>query len=65
MSNKCYQNFTKEIKQEIRDNFEVDKDGFLTLNGFIQMYSLQTTADEEETYKDLHRNGFDRNLKPI
>lgn len=35
--------------------------GNLTFKGFIQMYSLQTSSEEEETWKDL-RQGFEHVL---
>jgi len=54
--------FDELALQEIRSNFEVSEEGYLTEDGFLGIYSLQTNADPEETWKDLERHGYDRNL---
>lgn len=57
--------FDAEMQQEIRDNFDVDNQGRLTVNGFLEMYQLQTLSDPEETLNDLKKHGFDENFDPI
>ncbi|KAF8682166.1 hypothetical protein RHS04_02779 [Rhizoctonia solani] len=54
--------FPDETKEEMKDTLDVDDQGNLTFNGFIQIYQLQTENDEEETWRDLSAHGFDRNL---
>ncbi|OLY81426.1 Mitochondrial Rho GTPase 2 [Smittium mucronatum] len=55
--------FSKEEKLEISENLDCSEDGFLTLPGFIQMYSLQTcSGDELETWKDLLKHGYNKDL---
>ncbi|CEL52413.1 hypothetical protein RSOLAG1IB_00954 [Rhizoctonia solani AG-1 IB] len=54
--------FPEETKEEMRDTLDVNDQGNLTFNGFIQIYQLQTENDEEETWRDLSAHGFDRNL---
>ncbi|PVF97786.1 hypothetical protein CPB86DRAFT_785428 [Serendipita vermifera] len=54
---------SQDSKEDIKENLEVTSDGHLLLEGFLQLYSLQTSNDEEETWKDLAKHGFDRNLK--
>ncbi|KAJ1657089.1 hypothetical protein IWQ61_003454 [Dispira simplex] len=53
--------FTKGELDEIFEYFDTTDDGTaLTLSGFYQMYHLQTTSgDEHETWKDLHKHGYD------
>lgn len=53
----------EEQKEEIREYMDVNEDGNLTLKGFMQIYQLQTENDENETWKDLQKHGFDRTLK--
>ncbi|KAG8906276.1 hypothetical protein FRB99_007213 [Tulasnella sp. 403] len=57
------QPFGDDTKQELRDMLDVDEQGRLTLEGFFQIYQLQTENDEEETWRDLSTHGFDRDLK--
>ncbi|KAJ1945406.1 hypothetical protein FBU59_002318 [Linderina macrospora] len=48
---------------DIRENLECTEAGDLLREGFIQLYNLQTNAgDEEETWKDLKKHGYDDNL---
>lgn len=54
---------SKEEKDEVREYFDVDKDGNLTLTGFLEMYHLQSGGEAEETWKDLRALGFDDQLK--
>ncbi|KAI0065443.1 hypothetical protein BV25DRAFT_1913496 [Artomyces pyxidatus] len=44
---------------------DVTDDGGLTFQGFLQIYQLQTENDEEETWRDLARHGFDRSLRLV
>jgi Ca2+-binding EF-hand superfamily protein len=54
--------FDELAMEEIKDNFEVSEEGYLTENGFLAMYSLQTNASPEETWKDLKNHGYDDKL---
>lgn len=54
---------SKEEKDEVREYFDVDKDGNLTLTGFLEMYHLQSGGEVDETWKDLRALGFDNQLK--
>ncbi|KAF9520541.1 hypothetical protein BS47DRAFT_1280297, partial [Hydnum rufescens UP504] len=51
-----------EAKEELQRTLDVNADGFLTFNGFLDLYQSQTENDEEETWRDLTTHGFDRNL---
>lgn len=53
----------QESKAEIREFLDTDKDGHLTLRGFIEMYHLQSDNEPEETWKDLGKLGFDNSLE--
>ncbi|KAF5365576.1 hypothetical protein D9758_003225 [Tetrapyrgos nigripes] len=55
--------FSQETKDEILEFMDATEDGFLTFKGFLQVYQLQTENDEEETWKDLSRHGYDRSLE--
>jgi len=57
------QPFSQETKQELREMLDVDDKGRLTLEGFYQIYQLQTENDEEESWRDLSTHGFDRQLQ--
>ncbi|CAE6459711.1 unnamed protein product [Rhizoctonia solani] len=57
--------FPDETKEEMKDTLDVTDQGYLTFNGFIQIYQLQTENDEEETWRDLSAHGFDRNLNLV
>jgi len=50
-------------KEEIKEYMDVNEEGNLTFKGFVQIYQLQTENDEEETWKDLQKHGFTRNLE--
>jgi len=49
-------------KDEIKEFMDVNGDGNLTFKGFTQIYQLQTENDENETWRDLEKHGFDRSL---
>ncbi|KAJ9476933.1 hypothetical protein PHBOTO_000598 [Pseudozyma hubeiensis] len=53
----------QESKDEIREFLDTDKDGHLTLRGFIEMYHLQSDNEPEETWKDLGKLGFGDDLE--
>ncbi|KAJ1991790.1 hypothetical protein H4R33_001247 [Dimargaris cristalligena] len=57
--------FSDEDVSEILESFTTTDDGLaLTLPGFIQLYHLQTASgDDEETWKDLKKHGYDAQLK--
>lgn len=57
--------FSQETKDELVEFLDVAEDGSLTFKGFLQIYQLQTENDEEETWRDLSKHGFDRALKLI
>ncbi|EMD38421.1 hypothetical protein CERSUDRAFT_113578 [Gelatoporia subvermispora B] len=59
------QPFDDATKEELLEFMDVTDDGGLTLKGFMQIYQLQTENDEEETWKDLSKHGFDRSLKLV
>ncbi|KAK9894530.1 hypothetical protein P389DRAFT_173520 [Cystobasidium minutum MCA 4210] len=48
--------------EEMRTFLDCDNDGNLLFKGFMQMYSLQTSSEEEETWKDLRTHGYNENL---
>ncbi|CCA72807.1 hypothetical protein PIIN_06743 [Serendipita indica DSM 11827] len=52
-----------DAKEDIADNLLVDEQGNLLFEGLLQLYALQTSNDEEETWKDLGKHGFDRRLQ--
>ncbi|KIO20391.1 hypothetical protein M407DRAFT_245828 [Tulasnella calospora MUT 4182] len=59
------QPFTTETKDELKEMIDCDDQGRLTLEGFFQIYQLQTENDEEETWKDLSTHGFGRDLNLV
>ncbi|KAF8580885.1 hypothetical protein K439DRAFT_1636641 [Ramaria rubella] len=54
--------FTQDAKDELCEFLDVTEEGHLTFKGFLQIYSLQTENDEQETWRDLSKHGFDRRL---
>ncbi|KAG9055015.1 hypothetical protein FS842_003393 [Serendipita sp. 407] len=52
-----------ESKEDIIENLDVNEDNCLLLGGFLQLYALQTSNDENETWRDLEKHGFDRSLQ--
>lgn len=66
--------FWKEVNGEpiddaaltfLSQNFDKNKDGFITLQGFLELYLSQTAGSADETWKDLQKLGFDMKLKKI
>jgi len=55
--------FTKDELNEVRMNLEHDDKGRLTCQGFMCFYHLQTTSHPDETWKDLKKLGYDKELK--
>lgn len=49
--------FTAEELSEMKIYFEMDEDS-LTERGFLEMYQIQSLADEDETRRDLVALGF-------
>jgi len=56
---------SQETKVEIMEFFDLNDDGNLIFKGFLQLYQLQTENDEEETWKDLKKHGFDKKLNLV
>ncbi|KAJ3812364.1 hypothetical protein F5876DRAFT_37558 [Lentinula aff. lateritia] len=54
--------FSEDTKEEILQFMDVTDEGNLTFKGFLQVYQLQTENDEEETWRDLSKHGYDRSL---
>ncbi|KND00007.1 uncharacterized protein SPPG_04354 [Spizellomyces punctatus DAOM BR117] len=54
--------FDEATIEELSDSFDTTADGKLTLEGFLDMYHLQTLSDEDETWKDLKTFGYDDKL---
>ncbi|KAL1921898.1 uncharacterized protein VTP21DRAFT_10540 [Calcarisporiella thermophila] len=57
--------FDQDTLDEINDFLDVTEEGHLTLQGFLQMYHLQTSNDPMETWKDLKTHGYDENLRLV
>jgi len=57
--------FSPEMKEELVEFLDVTDDGQLTFKGFMQLYQLQTENDEDETWRDLSKHGFDQTLTLI
>jgi len=57
--------FSEETKEELREFLDVTEKGWLTFKGFLQIYQLQSSTEEEETWRDLSNHGFDRSLRLI
>lgn len=57
--------FSEDTKKELMEFMDVTDTGCLTFKGFLQVYQLQTENDEEETWRDLSKHGFDRNLRLV
>jgi len=51
--------FTKEELEELFVAVHHDANGNLSLDGFLQWYSISTGANVEDTWKDLHKLGYD------
>ncbi|KAJ2485933.1 hypothetical protein IWW37_005787 [Coemansia sp. RSA 2050] len=55
--------FTETDLADIRTNLDCTGDGALLKGGFIQLYSLQTGAgDDDETWADLKKHGYNDDL---
>lgn len=50
-----------ELKQ-LGQFFETDKNGYLTLKGFQQMFVLQTSQQPADTWRDLANLGYEKTL---
>jgi len=52
--------FDETVLDDIRKFLAVDEKGYLLEEGFLQMYSLQTITDPNETWKDLKKLGYSK-----
>jgi len=52
--------FDETVLDDIRKFLAVDEKGYLLEEGFLQMYSLQTVTDPNETWKDLKKLGYSK-----
>ena len=57
--------FDKDSKEEIKTYFKLDKNGNLTLNGFMEMYHMQTSSEPKETWRDLQKLGYNKKLEKV
>ncbi|KAJ4488068.1 hypothetical protein J3R30DRAFT_3695721 [Lentinula aciculospora] len=57
--------FSEDTKEEILEFMDVTAEGNLTFKGFLQVYQLQTENEEEESWSDLSKHGYDRSLNLI
>ncbi|KIJ44047.1 hypothetical protein M422DRAFT_79994, partial [Sphaerobolus stellatus SS14] len=57
--------FSEETKEELREYIDMTEEGDLTFKGFLQIYALQTENEEEETYRDLSKHGFNDELELV
>jgi len=46
-------------------NFSIDSKGHLTREGFMEFYLSQTAGEPSETWNDLEKLGFDKQLNPV
>jgi Ca2+-binding EF-hand superfamily protein len=63
-SSKDSKSFSDEEIEEIFEYFD-SRDRKLTLKGFLEMFQIQTLADEEETIKDLETLGFSKEIEGL
>jgi Ca2+-binding EF-hand superfamily protein len=57
--------FTQAELDEIRDNLDHNKEGNLSLKGFLNFYLLQSSSHPKETWKDLKKLGYTKELKAL
>ncbi|KAJ2889968.1 hypothetical protein IWW38_004392 [Coemansia aciculifera] len=58
--------FTEVDLADIRTNLDCTEDGALLKCGFLQLYSLQTNAgDDDETWADLEKHGYNSDLELV
>ncbi|KAJ2644241.1 hypothetical protein GGF44_000734 [Coemansia sp. RSA 1694] len=58
--------FTESDLADIRTNLDCTEDGALLKGGFLQLYSLQTNAgDDDETWADLKKHGYNSDLQLV
>ncbi|KAJ1820570.1 hypothetical protein GGH91_002493 [Coemansia sp. RSA 2671] len=56
--------FTESDLADIRTNLDCNEQGALLKGGFLQLYSLQTNAgDDDETWADLKKHGYNDRLE--
>ncbi|EGC36196.1 hypothetical protein DICPUDRAFT_22622, partial [Dictyostelium purpureum] len=51
--------FDKVSIEEIKENFDVNDKGWLSIRGFLEMYYMQTLSEPTETWKDINKHGYD------
>jgi hypothetical protein len=51
--------------QFLKKNFNCNSKGWITLQGFMELYLSQTAGGVEETFNDLKKLGFDSRLKML
>lgn len=63
---KCVNNVDvdKNTEDFLRKNFAKNRKGWITKEGFLQLYLSQTAGGADETWKDLGQLGFDQLLNP-
>ncbi|KAJ2584685.1 hypothetical protein GGH95_000221 [Coemansia sp. RSA 1836] len=63
----AFATFTNESDlADIRTNLDCTEDGALLKGGFLQLYSLQTNAgDDDETWADLKKHGYNSDLQLV
>ncbi|KAH6572795.1 hypothetical protein BASA60_006470 [Batrachochytrium salamandrivorans] len=54
--------FDSSTLEEIKEYFDVDSNGQLTLQGFLEMFQMQTLADTERTWERPEKHGYDDQL---
>ncbi|EGG22411.1 hypothetical protein DFA_04532 [Cavenderia fasciculata] len=59
------QAFDQDSIESIQESFDVTDDDkqYLTLKGFMEMYLLQSSAEPEETWKDIKKHGYNTDFK--
>lgn len=59
------QEMPRQFWEFLTSSFPTNDQGHLSFEGFCEFYLQQTLSDEEETYSDLQKHGYRRNLQPI
>ncbi|KAJ3414919.1 hypothetical protein HDV05_005868 [Chytridiales sp. JEL 0842] len=57
--------FEEDAIAELKKSFNVDANGNLTRQGFLEMYQLQTLSDPNETWRDLIKHGYSVRLSLV
>eukprot|EP01116_Phalansterium_solitarium_P009091 TRINITY_DN23111_c0_g1_i1.p2 TRINITY_DN23111_c0_g1~~TRINITY_DN23111_c0_g1_i1.p2 ORF type:complete len:128 (+),score=49.57 TRINITY_DN23111_c0_g1_i1:46-429(+) len=59
------QPFDAEDKADLRDTYDTNDKGWLTLQGFLDLVYSQTEGDNTETWRDLKKNGYNQKLELV